>query len=63
MGGLCTDDDLDGLYLTTPRSMDLGTDHAEVEMLLESYSKQVEEIVNEVDSLAVRSDLSLSGKT
>lgn len=34
--------------------MDLGTDHAEVEMLLESYSKQVEEIVNEVDSLAVR---------
>lgn len=33
--------------------MDLGTDHAEVEMLLESYSKQVEEITNEVDSLAV----------
>lgn len=29
-------------------------DHQEVEMLLESFSKQVEEIVNEVDSLVVR---------
>lgn len=32
-------------------------DHSEVEMLLESFSKQVEEIVNEVDTLVVRNSV------
>ena len=48
------DDDLSAMYLSEwavrARSRD---DHQEVEMLLESFSKQVEEIVNEVDSLVV----------
>lgn len=48
------DDDLSAMYLSEgavrPRATD---DHQEVEMLLESFSKQVEEIVNEVDSLVV----------
>lgn len=50
------DDDLSAMYLSEgavrARSRD---DHQEVEMLLESFSKQVEEIVNEVDSLVVSS--------
>lgn len=43
------------MYLTAklenrPRSAD---DHEEVELLLESFSKQCEEIVSEVETLAV----------
>ncbi|ODQ79942.1 hypothetical protein BABINDRAFT_161606 [Babjeviella inositovora NRRL Y-12698] len=46
------DDELNGLYLTarsqgTPRC---GTDHAEVEMLLESYYKHVDEIVRATET-------------
>ncbi|ORY77983.1 hypothetical protein BCR35DRAFT_332369 [Leucosporidium creatinivorum] len=49
------DDDLAAMYLTEkitlqhPRSSD---DHEEVELLLESFSKQTEEIVSEVETLS-----------
>ncbi|KDQ59994.1 hypothetical protein JAAARDRAFT_32363 [Jaapia argillacea MUCL 33604] len=47
------DEDLAAMYLTDkklngPRAMN---DHAELEVLLESFSKQVEEIVNEAESI------------
>lgn len=35
----------------TPRAL---TDHEELELLLESFSKQVEEIVSELDTMTVR---------
>jgi len=45
------DEDLDGMYLTV-KSKNIPLDgHTEVEMLLESYLKQVEETVNEVATL------------
>lgn len=49
------DDDLAAMYLTAkmqgkPRSAD---DHEEIELLLESFSKQCEEIVSEVETLSV----------
>lgn len=45
------------MYLTEkqaghPRAAD---DHEEIELLLESFSKQCEEIVSEVETLSVRS--------
>ncbi|BGP50746.1 magnesium ion transporter [Rhodotorula kratochvilovae] len=51
---LANDDDLSGLYLTAkaagkPRAPN---DHEEVELLLESFSKQCEEVVSEVETLA-----------
>lgn len=51
-----TDDDLAAMYLTAkangaPRDP---SEHEEIEMLLESFSKQCEEIVSEVESLSVR---------
>ncbi len=50
------DDDLNAMYLTdkknnTKREMQ---DHEELEFLLESFSKQVEEIVSEVGNMDVR---------
>ncbi|KAI0088905.1 Mg2+ transporter protein cora-like protein [Irpex rosettiformis] len=47
------DEDLAGMYLTdkkcgTPRPLN---DHEDVEMLLESFAKQVEEIVNEAENI------------
>lgn len=50
------DDDLVAMYLTdkqngTVRQMD---DHEDLEVLLESFSKQVEEIVNEAENIQVR---------
>ena len=48
------DDDLSAMYLSENVVRQRGReDHQEVEMLLESFSKEVEEIVNEVDSLVV----------
>lgn len=49
------DEDLAAMYLTdkktgSPRS---SKDHEELEILLESFSKQVEEIVNEADTITV----------
>ena len=49
------DEDLAAMYLTDkkenkPREL---TDHEELEVLLESFSKQVEEIVNESETIAV----------
>ncbi|GAA6010850.1 hypothetical protein JCM10207_003958 [Rhodosporidiobolus poonsookiae] len=51
---LSNDDDLAAMYLTSklaakPRTAE---DHEEVELLLESFSKQCEEIVSEVETLA-----------
>lgn len=50
------DEDLSAMYLTArklgkPRGLH---DHEQLELLLESFSKQVEEIVSEVDSTVVR---------
>ncbi|KAI5963076.1 LPE10 [Candida pseudojiufengensis] len=42
------DDELNDLYLTDPRT---GTNHEEIEMLLESYYKTADEIVQTVDNL------------
>lgn len=53
---LANDDDLAGMYLTarmhgTPHA---ANDHEAIELLLESFSKQCEEIVSEVETLEVR---------
>ena len=53
------DDDLAAMYLSdkkngSPRSSD---DHEELEVLLESFSKQVEEIVNEAETISVSPSL------
>lgn len=58
---LDSDDDLADMYLTAkldgkPRD---SSEHEEIELLLESFSKQVEEIVSEVDNLAVSDFLRL----
>lgn len=50
------------MYLTAkvqgkPRA---SNDHEEVELLLEAFSKQCEEVVSEVETLAVRPCFSLS---
>ncbi|KAI5964456.1 LPE10 [Candida theae] len=42
------DDELNDMYLTDPRT---GTNHAQIEMLLESYYKTSDEIVQTVDNL------------
>ncbi|CAD1813592.1 putative integral membrane protein [Candida parapsilosis] len=42
------DDELNDMYLTDPRT---GTNHAEIEMLLESYYKTADEIVQTVENL------------
>ncbi len=51
-----SDEDLSAMYLTakkegSPRGMH---DHEELELLLESFSKQVEEFVSEVEDMTVR---------
>lgn len=51
------DEDLSAMYLTSraqgrPRALH---DHEQLELLLESFVKQVEEIVSEVDTTVVRS--------
>lgn len=49
------DEDLNAMYLTDKKNnvkRDL-QDHEELEVLLESFSKQVEEIVNEVGNIDV----------
>lgn len=50
------DDDMVAMYLTDKKNgiARNSLDHEELEMLLESFSKQVEEIVNEVGNIDVR---------
>ena len=51
-----TDEDLAAMYLSDKKNgitRDLN-DHEELEVLLESFSKQVEEIVNEAENTQVR---------
>lgn len=50
------DEDLQAMYLSDKKqgiTRDM-TDHEELEVLLESFEKQVEEIVNEADIIEVR---------
>lgn len=50
-----TDDDLNAMYLTDKKnniSREL-QDHEDLEVLLESFTKQVEEIVNEAENIEV----------
>ena len=49
------DDDLAAMYLSDKkRGVERSpTDHEELEVLLESFTKQVEEIVNESETIAV----------
>ena len=54
------DEDLAAMYLTdrkngVPRQL---SDHEELELLLETFSKQVEEMVNEAENTHVRDRLS-----
>ena len=54
------DEDLAAMYLTdrkngVPRQL---SDHEELELLLETFSKQVEEMVNEAENIHVRDRLS-----
>jgi magnesium transporter len=51
------DEDLAGMYLSDKKN-DVSRsreDHDDLEVLLESFAKQVEEIVNEADTMAVSS--------
>lgn len=50
------DDDLVAMYLTDKKNgiFHNKDDHEELEVLLESFSKQVEEIVNEAETIQVR---------
>lgn len=53
------DEDLSAMYLTSrargrPRALH---DHEQLELLLESFTKQVEEIVSEVDNTVVSCDV------
>ena len=41
------------MYLTSKKNDRPVTDHEELEVLLESFSKQVEEIVNEAENIEV----------
>ena len=52
---ISSDEDMDEMYLTEKRSgiNDQPHDHEELEILLESFSKQVEEIVNEAANIEV----------
>lgn len=49
------DEDLAAMYLTDKKNGKPRTvrDHDELEVLLESFSKQVEEIVNEAETISV----------
>ena len=57
------DDDLAAMHLTKRTSAELGAkeveifDHDDLEVLLESYSKQAEELVNECNTMEVRLSL------
>lgn len=50
------DDDLNAMYLSDKKAgiRRQMQDHEELELLLESFSKQVEEIVNEAGNIEVR---------
>jgi magnesium transporter len=50
------DEDLTAMYLTDKKNglQRVPSDHQELEVLLESFAKQVEEIVNETDTTQAR---------
>ncbi|KAG6831077.1 hypothetical protein H0H92_013001 [Tricholoma furcatifolium] len=54
------DDDLNAMYLTDKKKGIIRElqDHEDLEVLLESFAKQVEEIVNEAENIQVRSTVS-----
>ncbi|KAF9566538.1 cora-domain-containing protein [Agrocybe pediades] len=45
------DEDMDAMYLSDKKAGRAVTEHEELEVLLESFSKQVEEIVNEAENI------------
>ena len=47
------DEDLDAMYLTDKKNGRDRKGHEDLEVLLESFSKQVEEIVNEAETIEV----------
>jgi hypothetical protein len=47
------DEDLDAMYLTDKKNGRDTEGHEDLEVLLESFSKQVEEIVNEAETIEV----------
>jgi len=52
---LLSDEDMDAMYLSDKKNgLEREDDHEELEVLLESFSKQVEEIVNEAENIEVR---------
>jgi acetyl/propionyl-CoA carboxylase alpha subunit len=60
-----TDEDLTAMYLTDKKNnltRDI-QDHQDLEVLLETFSKQVEEIVNEAQNMEVRSCTRFVGLT
>ena len=51
---LLLDKDMDAMYLSDKKNgIEREDDHEELEVLLESFSKQVEEIVNEAENIEV----------
>lgn len=51
---LLLDEDMDAMYLSDKKNgLEREDDHEELEVLLESFSKQVEEIVNEAENIEV----------
>lgn len=54
------DDDLDAMYLSDKKHGHHRDEHEELELLLESFSKQAEEIVNEAETIEVCCYLSLA---
>ncbi|KAF8191144.1 magnesium transporter [Pholiota molesta] len=48
---LSQDEDMDAMYLSDKKNGIARQDHEELEVLLESFSKQVEEIVNEAENI------------
>ncbi|PPQ88528.1 hypothetical protein CVT25_009908 [Psilocybe cyanescens] len=48
---LSQDEDMDAMYLSDKKNNQEVVDHEELEVLLESFSKQVEEIVNEAENI------------
>ena len=52
---------MDAMYLSNKKNGICSTqDHEELEVLLESFSKQFEEIVNESETIEVKSDYKTS---
>ena len=55
------DEDMDAMYLSDKKNgLEREDDHEELEVLLESFSKQVEEIVNEAENIEVSTCITMA---